>query len=122
MIVKLSTVQYKLADKAATHFDSILPLALSKSEHVICLTHVPPFREACWHEGRISDEMWLPHFSSKVVGEVLIKQTSQFPEKRTTVLCGHMHSSGVAMISQNLRVITGQTTYGSPEIQDISDW
>ena len=112
----------QLADKATTHLDSILQRALNMSDHVICLTHVPPFREACWHEGRISDEMWLPHFSCEIVGEILAKHMSQFPEKRMTVLCGHTHSSGVAMISQNLRVITGCAVYGHPEIQHIPDW
>jgi hypothetical protein len=32
-----------------------LPAALGRFRHVVVLTHVPPFREACWHEGRISD-------------------------------------------------------------------
>jgi len=115
-------VMQQLADKATLHFDSILPLALNESDHVVCLTHVPPFREACWHEGRISDVMWLPHFSCKIVVENLAKHMSQFPEKRMTVLCGHTHSSGVAMISQNLRVITGCAVYGHPEIQHIPGW
>ena len=115
-------IMQQLADKAATHFDSILPRALSETDHVICLTHVPPFREACWHEGSISDDMWLPHFSCKIVGEVLTKHMGQFPEKRMTVLCGHTHSSGVAMLSENLKVITGHATYSSPEIQRIPEW
>lgn len=115
-------IMQQLADKAATHFDSILPRALSESEHVICLTHVPPFREACWHEGRISDDMWLPHFSCKIVGEILAKHMSQFPEKRMTVLCGHTHSRGIAEIAENLRVITGCAVYGHPEIQHIPGW
>lgn len=33
--------------------------------------HVPPFREASWHQGRISDDDWLPHFTCKAVGDVL---------------------------------------------------
>ena len=115
-------IMQQLADKAATHLDSILPRALSISDHVICLTHVPPFREACWHEGRILDDMWLPHFSCKIVGDIVLKHMSQFSDKRMTVLCGHTHSSGVAIISKNLRVITGHATYGSPEIQNISAW
>lgn len=115
-------IMRRLADKAATHFDSILPRALSISDHVICLTHVPPFREACWHEGRISGDMWLPHFSCKIVGDILFKHMNQFSDKRMTVLCGHTHSSGVAIVSKNLRVITGHATYGSPEIQHMPDW
>jgi len=115
-------IMQQLADKAATHFDSVLPQVLGESDHVVCLTHVPPFKEACWHEGRISDNMWLPHFSCKTVGDILLKYMSQFPEKRMTVLCGHTHSSGIAMFSQNLRVITGCATYGHPEIQPIPEW
>ena len=103
--------------KAATHFDSVLPRALNDSDHVICLTHVPPFREVCWHEGKISDNMWLPHFSCKIVGEILKKHMSQFPEKKMTVLCGHTHSSGQAQILENLVVLTGAATYGEPAIQ-----
>lgn len=112
----------QLADKAANHLDSILPQVLNESDHVICLTHVPPFRDACLHEGSISDRMWLPHFSCKVVGEVLLKHMSQFPDKRMTVLCGHTHSSGVAEIAENLKVITGCATYGYSEIQPMLDW
>ncbi|MFM7113065.1 MAG: Eco57I restriction-modification methylase domain-containing protein, partial [Planctomycetota bacterium] len=34
-------------------------------------THVPPFREACWHEGELSDDQWAPHFTSVVMGDAL---------------------------------------------------
>ncbi|HEX8201456.1 MAG TPA: metallophosphoesterase [Isosphaeraceae bacterium] len=60
-----------LGDEAAAHFRAVLPEALGRFPHVLVLTHVPPFREACWHQGRISDNDWLPHFSCRAVGEVL---------------------------------------------------
>jgi 3',5'-cyclic-AMP phosphodiesterase len=106
-----------LANQAATHFARFLPDALHSFEQIILLTHVPPFREACWHESRISDNDSLPHFSSKVVGDILVKEMMAHAAKKLLVLCGHTHSPGEVDILSNLRVLTGRSTYGSPEVQ-----
>lgn len=82
-------------------------------------THVPPFKEACWHDGEISDDKWLPHFACKAVGNVLEKLMIEHPDRQMTVLCGHTHSSGRAEILPNLFVKTGGAEYGSPAIQEI---
>jgi Icc-related predicted phosphoesterase len=96
----------ELGDEAAAHLRKLLPDAL-KFNHVIVLTHVPPFREACWHQGKISDNNWLPHFACKAVGDVLLEAMIAAPDKRMTVLCGHTHGSGEAELLPNLRVLTG---------------
>ena len=44
-----------LGDEAADHLRSLLPYALAHFRRVLTLLHVPPFREACWHEGRVSN-------------------------------------------------------------------
>ncbi|HHB75744.1 MAG TPA: phosphoesterase [Desulfobulbus sp.] len=106
-------------DQAAAYFEDILPEALKHYQHVIVLTHVPPFKKSCWHEGEISADDWLPHFSCKAVGDVLRKLMSASPDRRTTVLCGHTHSSGQVTILPNLTVKTGGAEYGSPAIQEI---
>jgi Icc protein len=49
---------YALGDEAADHFRTVLPDALRRFRHIVVLTHVPPFRDACWHEGRISNDGW----------------------------------------------------------------
>jgi 3',5'-cyclic-AMP phosphodiesterase len=110
---------HALGDEAAAHFRSVLPEALARFRHVLVLTHVPPFREACWHEGRISDDNWLPHFSCKAVGEVLAEVMSAHPDRQMTVLCGHTHGAGAAQILPNLRVLTGGAVYGNPQLQQI---
>ena len=92
-----------LGDEAAAHFRAVLPGALARSRRVIVLTHVPPFREACWHRGRVSDDAWLPHFACKAVGEVLVEAMASHPECEMTVLCGHTHSAGEAQVLPNLR-------------------
>ena len=109
----------QLAQEAANHLDKLLSQALELSEHIICLTHAPPFKEACWHNGQISNSEWLPHFSCKAVGDILLKYMSQNKEKQMTVLCGHTHSGGYVNILDNLSVYTGKAVYGSPEIQKL---
>lgn len=84
---------------------------------LIYLTHVPPFRESCWHVGAISGEDWLPYFSCKVVGDALRRFAESHPKTQVTVLCGHTHSSGIAQILPNLTVYTGGAEYGKPMIQ-----
>ena len=108
-----------LGDAVAEHFRDLLPEALSRFRHLLVLTHAPPFREACWHEGRISSDEYLPHFSCKAVGDVLVEMMQAHPERKMTVLCGHTHSSGEAEILPNLCVRTGAAVYGRPQIQDI---
>jgi hypothetical protein len=46
---------HRLGDEAAGYFRRGLPEALARHRRVVALTHVPPFREACWHEGRLSN-------------------------------------------------------------------
>ena len=106
-----------LGDEAAARFRRILPGALARSRRLIVLTHVPPFREACWHRGRVSDDAWLPHFACKAVGEALIEAMASHPECEMTVLCGHTHSAGEAQVLPDLRVLTGGAEYGRPEMQ-----
>jgi predicted phosphohydrolase len=79
---------------------------------VVVLTHVPPFREACWHEGAISEETWLPGFTCKAVGDILIEAAKGSPETAYTVLCGHTHGRGDVELLPNLRIHTGYGDYG----------
>jgi hypothetical protein len=110
---------HALGDEAAAHFRSVLPDALSRFRHVLVVTHVPPFREACWHEGKVSDDNWLPFFSCKAVGDALAEAMSAAPGRKMTVLCGHTHGGGEAEILPNLRVLTGGARYGQPAVQQV---
>ena len=110
-----------LGDEAAAHFRAILPDALDRFGELLVVTHVPPFRESCWHQGRISDDNWLPHFTCKAVGDVLREAMTAHPEKKMTVLCGHTHGAGEAQILPNLRVLTGGAEYGRPAMQKPLD-
>ena len=117
---RLSIMQ-SLAAQAADHFARYLPEALELCEYVVVVTHVPPFREACWYDGKVSNPDYLPHFSCKAVGDVLLEVMGKHPHKQMTVLCGHTHGEGEKLIRPNLRVLTAGALYTEPEIQRILD-
>ncbi len=113
------SVLESLADQAADHIRKVLPEALGRYDRVFLLTHVPPFREACWHEGRTSDDDWLPHFACKAMGDAILKAVRLAPDSHLTVLCGHTHGRGEVTPANNLLVLTGGAEYGAPEIQRV---
>ena len=108
-----------LGDECADYLRGVLPAAVESFRHLLLLTHVPPFRVSCWHEGRIFDDEFLPHFACRAVGDVLVETMQKHPECDLTVLCGHTHSPGEAIILPNLLVRTGGAVYGSPCIQEL---
>jgi len=108
-----------LGDEAAAHVARLLPAALDRFAHVYVLTHVPPMREACWHEGALSDDEWAPHFTCQSMGRAMVSIMRERPEKRLTVLCGHTHSAGQAQPLPNLTIETAAARYGHPEIARV---
>jgi Icc-related predicted phosphoesterase len=108
-----------LGDEAAAYVREVLPKAFERFPKVIFLTHVPPFRESCWHEGKISDDDWLPYFTCRAVGDALREVMQARPDRDLTVLCGHTHGAGSAEILSNLRVWTGGSDYRAPRIDRV---
>jgi Icc-related predicted phosphoesterase len=108
-----------LGDEAAAYIYEAASKAALEFPQVVVLTHVPPFRESCWHEGRISGDDWLPFFACKAFGNALLAVAEQQPHVTFTVLCGHTHGGGFCRIGDNLAVYTGAAEYGSPQLQKI---
>jgi len=106
-----------LGDEAAAHLERALTAALPRFSEVLVLTHVPPFVEACWHEGQISDAQWSPHFTCLATGRVLLAAADAYPNHKIHVLCGHTHGEGYAQLRPNLTVKTGGARYGAPALQ-----
>ena len=107
----------ELGDQAAAGLRPYLMKALNRYPNVIVLTHVPPFRDACWHEGQISDDNWLPGFTCKAMGDMLLEVVGKHPQCQITVLCGHTHGEGEAQLLPNLKVYTGAAEYGYPDFK-----
>jgi predicted MPP superfamily phosphohydrolase len=108
-----------LGDEAAAYLKGILSAAADKYPRVIVATHVPPFRETTWHQGRPSADDYLPYFSCKAMGDVLLEAAGAYPQCDLLVLCGHTHGGGEVQVLENLRVLTGPAEYGKPVIQQI---
>jgi len=108
-----------LGDEAAEFLEARVCEALEQSNNIVVLTHVPPFRDACWHEGRISEGDYLPHFACQAVGDRIAAIMRDHTDHRMTVLCGHTHSPGEARILDNLVVLTGGAEYGRPALQQV---
>jgi hypothetical protein len=108
-LTKLNT----LGDEAAANLQKVLIEALASWSHVYCVTHVPPFREACVDTiGRVAEEK-LPFYTCKAVGDVLLAVMDQNPDRQLTVLCGHTHEEADCRIRNNLRVVVKSAGYGN---------
>lgn len=86
---------------------------------VIILIHVPPFKEACLHEGQIGGEDYIPYFSSKAAGDVLLHVAQENPGIDFLVLCGHTHNKAALHPCPNLTVRVGMAEYTKPDIQEV---
>lgn len=110
----------QLADSDAAALNNDLVQAIEQHpKKIIVLTHVPPFKEACLHNGQISGDDWLPYFSSKVMGDLLLTCARNNPSIDFLVLCGHTHSKACYQPLTNLIVKTGEVEYYKPTIQEI---
>ena len=111
-----------MADAKAREAYKSLRRALEAGyQTVIFATHVSPFKESTWHNGKISDDNWLPWFSSKVMGACLLKVAKEFPKTRIITLCGHSHSRGRYEAAPNMTVLTGRADYGVPIVEMVLD-
>jgi predicted phosphohydrolase len=106
-----------LGDESAARLRALLEKV--DRDEVIVATHVPPFRDAAWYDGVISNDDWLPLMSCKAAGEAILESARAHPGRRFTVLCGHTHGQGEARLAPNLLVKTGAAEYGSPELQPL---
>ncbi len=109
----------QLGDDEAARLRGPLWEALERYEKALVAVHVPPFKEATWHEGKVSNDDYLPHFSCRAVGDVLLEAARAFPKRKIRVLCGHTHGFGKVEVLPNLAVVTGAAEYGEPKVQGV---
>lgn len=112
MLIELGAAS---AERLTSKLQSISP----KAKQIVVVTHVPPFCEACWYEGKTTDENWSPFFVCGQIGKVLLEFCQTRPACEVVVLCGHTHHGGVAKMMPNLIVHTGAATYRHPDMEAI---
>lgn len=116
--VLLKQMQY-LADQDAERLGVQLNWDTKEFKKIIVVTHIPPFKQACFYRGVQSDDDFLPFYSSKATGDVLKKFAKKHPDKEILVLCGHTHGQSTYKPLKNLTVETGGAEYHHPKIQKI---
>lgn len=87
--------------------------------NMIIVSHIPPYRDVCMYNNKLSDELHLPWYTSKLLGDALSTAAAQLPECNFTVLCGHTHSYAEKRMEKNLLVIAGQGDYDSIAVSGI---
>ena len=112
----------KLSQESADYVYEQGSQALKTHKHLFIATHFPPFREASVWNGEISSEETMPNFSSKAMGDAILKLAVQNPDKQITVLCGHTHvgleKNHVCKPASNVLCYTGSASYESPKISE----
>jgi 3',5'-cyclic-AMP phosphodiesterase len=111
MARNLTTKLRELGNESAAHLDTQLAAVPEGATCLIILTHVPPWPEACWHEGRRSDAYALPRFCWQSGGNVITQAAARMPNTKFIILCGHTHSDGIWK-SGNITCHTAGSAYG----------
>lgn len=117
---RLELMQAK-SDESVEYIKKYLPVALEKYNHVYLVTHAPPYKEACYYQGNMSNDDWLPHFTNFALGQVINEIYKEFEEKKLTVLCGHSHgeASYKPNNTNNFVVYAPEIEYGAPKIASV---
>jgi len=116
---RIKQVIQAIGAESARYLAKLLPEAMSRAQYIIIATHVPPFAEACWHQGRRGDAKWLPNYTCGALGEVIQSSAMNSMYHQFLVLCGHTHGYADVHILPNLHIKVGEVEYGKPIVQDI---
>ncbi len=117
---RLRLVGEQGAECAACLLES-LDDAAQRFDHVLILTHVPPFAEAAGQNGSATAELWIPWLGCQATGEVIAQVADGYPDVTFEVLCGHIHVERVTHPLPNVVVSSGAATYRAPAIQRVWD-
>jgi predicted phosphohydrolase len=105
-----------LAQEGAAHVTLGVESACAAGhKNVLVLTHFPPFVEAVQGDRRQPGS--LPWYSSRTMGEALLRAAETHPRTQFTVLCGHTHTQCSVRLLSNLTCHVGKASYGSPAVQ-----
>jgi len=96
-----------------------LKKSLTKYKNVIMLTHVPPFWEGSFYNGKVQDANWAPHFVCTIAGEKIKEVMMRHPNNYLTVYSGHTHSCGEKQIADNIYVKNGEAQYKHMRVQEV---
>lgn len=116
---KIISVAQKLSHASVTHVYNSIKAAVRYCQHIVVVTHVPPYPETHFYQGKIGDADAQPWFTSRMMGDMLLDASKAFPQHKFTVLAGHTHGKFSGQIKDNLVVHVngwdpGVKDYGNP--------
>jgi predicted phosphohydrolase len=109
----------KLAAASVMHISKSIKDAVRYCDTIVVVTHVPPFVEACMHQGRPSDNEAVPWYSNTHLGVVLKAAANAYSNVKFVVLAGHTHGKCTFSVSGNMVCHVGEADYGNPVVQDV---
>jgi len=71
------------------------------------------------YRGKVSDNDFLPFYSAKATGDVLLAAAKKNPDIQFQLYCGHTHGQAFYQPLDNLVGKTGKAEYSAPEIQEV---
>ncbi len=112
-------ISCKLAQQAVNHVANGIKAAVKDSNHIIVMTHVPPFKESFnameKYVGMSVNDV-LPWYTCKLMGDTLLAAAKTYSHVKFTVLSGHAHSHYDDDLLNNLNVKVGRAIYGNPQL------
>lgn len=101
--------------------DGIKAAVREKNETIIVVTHVPPFTESYVSNEKkpMGLQDALPWYTSKMMGDMLLRAAQSLPHVKFKVFSGHVHSQFKGNILPNLEVRVGKSEYGTPQLAGI---
>lgn len=108
---------FTLGKESTLRVEQKLKAALEQTDHVLLITHVPPFQEGALFQDRPSGPEWAPHFVCEQMGKMLTSIMVSLPNKHLTVLAGHAHHRASYQPLPNMTCLTGHADYGYPMVQ-----
>lgn len=102
-----------------SHLESAMADGAERIKRIIVATHIPPFAEVSYYRGEMSDPAFLPFYSCKATGDVLLAFAKANPDIAIDVYCGHTHGAATYKPLPNLTVEAGAAEYRYPAVQKL---
>jgi hypothetical protein len=112
------TLMTELGTKSARRAEILVEQAFKKNNHVILVTHAPPFPRCCLFQNKLQAFNVTPLYCNSALGDRLGGLMLKHKDKKMTVLCGHTHSGWREKILPNLTCYVGHARYEHPTIQE----
>lgn len=121
---EIINISRRLAKEGVMHVHDGIKAAVKYHNHIVIVTHFPPFAESHIYNGKIADQNAQPWYTSKMMGQMLLNAAQTFPKVNFTVLSGHTHGRYQGKHAPNLVVNVGGwdpgiKDYGNPLIQSV---